>query len=83
MRPVAVVGVGQTRYAAKREDVSMPELVREAVLLRVDRGEVQVRAGPHAWRVAAPGTWSWARRCAWGWPGMRPAATIRRSCWSH
>ena len=28
--PCAVIGVGQTRYAAKRDDVSMPGLVREA-----------------------------------------------------
>lgn len=30
MNRVAVIGVGQTRYAAKRQDVSMPGLVREA-----------------------------------------------------
>ncbi len=29
-RPCAVVGVGQTKHAAKRQDVSMPGLVREA-----------------------------------------------------
>lgn len=29
-RPCAVIGVGQTHHAAKREDVSMPGLVREA-----------------------------------------------------
>src|SRR4051794_41373654 len=29
---VAVIGVGQTKYAAKRQDVSMPGLVREAAL---------------------------------------------------
>jgi len=28
----AVIGIGQTRYAAKRDDVSMPGLVREAAL---------------------------------------------------
>ena len=32
MIPTAVVGVGQTRHAAKRSDVSMPGLVREAAL---------------------------------------------------
>ncbi|MFT4977801.1 MAG: acetyl-CoA C-acetyltransferase [Myxococcota bacterium] len=32
MIPTAVIGIGQTRYAAKREDVSMPGLVREAAL---------------------------------------------------
>ncbi|MGH3411904.1 MAG: thiolase domain-containing protein [Marmoricola sp.] len=30
-RPAAVVGVGQTHHRAKREDVSMPGLLREAV----------------------------------------------------
>jgi len=30
--PTAVIGIGQTRYAAKRGDVSMPGLVREAAL---------------------------------------------------
>ena len=32
MRPCAVIGVGQTHHAAKRVDVSMPGLVREACL---------------------------------------------------
>ncbi len=32
MIPCAVIGVGQTRYASKRDDVSMPGLVREAAL---------------------------------------------------
>jgi len=30
MRPVAVIGTGQTRHASRRDDVSEPELVREA-----------------------------------------------------
>jgi len=30
-----VVGIGQTKYDAKRIDVSMPGLVREAALIRV------------------------------------------------
>ncbi len=30
--PTAVIGIGQTKYAAKRADVSMPGLVREAAL---------------------------------------------------
>ncbi len=30
-RPTAVVGVGQTQHAARRSDVSIPGLVREAV----------------------------------------------------
>ena len=29
-RPCAVIGVGQTKHAAKRDDVSIPGLVREA-----------------------------------------------------
>ncbi len=32
MIPTAVIGIGQTRHAAKRPDVSMPGLVREAAL---------------------------------------------------
>lgn len=32
MIPCAVVGVGQTRYAARRDDLSMPGLVREAAV---------------------------------------------------
>ena len=32
MRSCAVVGIGQTRHAAKRVDVSLPGLVREAAL---------------------------------------------------
>ena len=30
MRPCAVIGIGQTKYAAKRHDVNMPMMVREA-----------------------------------------------------
>jgi acetyl-CoA C-acetyltransferase len=30
-RPVAVVGVGQTKHSTRRSDVSIPGLVREAV----------------------------------------------------
>lgn len=32
MIPTAIIGIGQTKYAAKRADVSMPGLVREAAL---------------------------------------------------
>src|SRR4051812_43118834 len=35
-RRVAVVGVGQTKYAAKRQDVSMPGLAREAAKRALD-----------------------------------------------
>jgi len=31
MRPVAIIGTGQTDHARRRDDVSQPELVREAV----------------------------------------------------
>ena len=31
MRPVAIVGTGQSRHASRRDDVSQPELVHEAV----------------------------------------------------
>ncbi|MDZ7578597.1 MAG: thiolase domain-containing protein [Candidatus Nanopelagicales bacterium] len=31
MRPVAVIGTGQTNHASRRDDVSQPELVHEAV----------------------------------------------------
>ncbi len=36
MRPTAIIGIGQTKYAAKRDDVSMPGLVREAALRALD-----------------------------------------------
>ncbi len=32
MRPVAIIGTGQTKHARVRDDVSQPELVREAAL---------------------------------------------------
>lgn len=35
-RRVAVIGVGQTRYCTRRDDVSYPELVREAVVGALD-----------------------------------------------
>src|SRR5690606_22852850 len=35
-RPAAVIGVGQTRYRSRRDDVSMPGLVREAALRALD-----------------------------------------------
>lgn len=38
-KPVAIVGVGQTRHVSRRQDVNLPELVREAVKLAlVDAG---------------------------------------------
>lgn len=38
----AVVGIGQTRYAAKRDDVSMPGLVREAALRALEDAGVDL-----------------------------------------
>lgn len=43
MRPVAVIGVGQTRYAAKRDDVSMPGLLREAMWRALDDARLEPR----------------------------------------
>ena len=39
--PVAIIGVGQTRHDAKREDVSMPGLVREAARRALDDAGMQ------------------------------------------
>lgn len=39
-RPCAVIGVGQTEYAAKRRDVSIAGLVREAALRALDDAEL-------------------------------------------
>jgi len=36
MNPVAIVGTGQTRHARARDDVSQPELVREAALAAIE-----------------------------------------------
>ncbi len=36
MIPTAVIGIGQTRHAAKRDDLSMPGLVREAARRALD-----------------------------------------------
>jgi acetyl-CoA C-acetyltransferase len=43
MNPCAIVGIGQTRHAAKREDVSMPGLVREAALRALDDAGLRFR----------------------------------------
>ena len=40
MRPCAVVGIGQTRYARRRKDVSTEGLVREAVLRALEDAEL-------------------------------------------
>ncbi|HEY3820616.1 MAG TPA: thiolase domain-containing protein [Polyangiaceae bacterium] len=39
--PCAVIGVGQTRHAAKRDDVSIPGLVREAAMRALDDAELR------------------------------------------
>ena len=39
-RRCAVIGIGQTRFAAKRDDVSMPGLVREAALRALEDAEL-------------------------------------------
>lgn len=40
MRRVAVIGTGQTRHASRRDDVSQPELVREAALAALSDAEL-------------------------------------------
>jgi len=42
-RPVAVVGTGQTKYVSRREDVNVPELVREAALRALDDAGITPR----------------------------------------
>ncbi|HEX3343936.1 MAG TPA: thiolase domain-containing protein [Polyangiaceae bacterium] len=39
--PCAVIGIGQTRHAAKRDDVSIPGLVREAAIRALDDAELR------------------------------------------
>jgi acetyl-CoA C-acetyltransferase len=39
--PCAVIGIGQTKHAAKREDVSIPGLVREAAMRALDDAELR------------------------------------------
>ncbi len=41
MRSVAIIGCGQTRHAARRHDVSQPELVREAVVAALRDAELR------------------------------------------
>jgi acetyl-CoA C-acetyltransferase len=38
--PCAVIGIGQTKYAAKRDDQSIPGLVREAAMRALDDAEL-------------------------------------------
>jgi acetyl-CoA C-acetyltransferase len=40
-QPCAVIGIGQTKHAAKREDVSIPGLVREAAMRALDDAELR------------------------------------------
>ena len=39
--PCAVIGIGQTKHAAKRDDVSIPGLVREAAMRALDDAELR------------------------------------------
>jgi acetyl-CoA C-acetyltransferase len=41
--PCAVIGIGQTKHAAKRDDVSIPGLVREAAMRALDDAELRWR----------------------------------------
>ena len=43
MIPTAIIGIGQTRHAAKRDDVSMPGLVREAALRALEDAGLEWR----------------------------------------
>ena len=43
MRQVAIVGTGQTAHARARDDVSQPELVREAALKAVEDAGIRPR----------------------------------------
>jgi len=40
MEPCAIVGIGQTRHRARREDVSIPGLLREAALAALADAEL-------------------------------------------
>ncbi|MFQ5525249.1 MAG: thiolase family protein [Thermoanaerobaculia bacterium] len=40
MRPVAAIGTGQTKHAHRRDDVSQPELIREAALAALGDAEI-------------------------------------------
>jgi acetyl-CoA C-acetyltransferase len=40
MQPVAAIGVGQSHHGSKRVDVSLPGLIREAVLRALDHAEL-------------------------------------------
>ena len=40
MTRVAIIGTGQTRHARRRDDVSQPELVREAALAALADAEL-------------------------------------------
>ncbi|MCP3962761.1 MAG: thiolase family protein [bacterium] len=77
MRPVAIIGTGQTRHSKRRDDVSQPELVREAAaaaLADADLRPAEVdailisnmelfegRAFPELW--AGAGAWAIGKPC--------------------
>ena len=78
-RPVAIVGVGQTRHSSHREDVNQPELVHEAVRRAIDdagvslddidavvTGNMEMFEGTHQ-----PDMWQVLGNGAWGKPCLR------------
>ena len=48
----AVIGIGQTKYDAKRIDVSMPGLVREAAYRALEDAGIGIEKLEQAWREA-------------------------------
>ncbi len=42
-RPAAVIGTGQTKYVSRREDVNIPEMVREAALRALEDADLTIR----------------------------------------
>ncbi len=78
-RPVAIVGVGQTRHSSHREDVNQPELLHEAVRAALDdaglalddidavvTGNMEMFEGIHQ-----PDMWQVLGNGAWGKPCLR------------
>ena len=78
-RPVAIVGVGQTRHSSHREDVNQPEMVHEAVRAALDdagltladvdavvTGNMEMFEGIHQ-----PDMWQVLGNGAWGKPCLR------------
>ncbi len=77
MRPVAIIGTGQTRHSKRRDDVSQPELVREAAAAALADADLRPadidailisnmelfegRAFPELW--AGAGAWATGKPC--------------------